>query len=479
MTHPPAPSRRTLLTGAAGVSAAGLATFAVPALAAPGAPTRPTNPKRTGSSPLKGPATMLNTPFEARDTVRIGLIGLGNRGASMAGGWAAVPGARVDAVCDIRADRATRTADGLENDGRTRPQEFGGSDESFQKMLDTVELDLVYIATPWEFHYAQGKAALLAGAHVAVELPIATELDELWDLVKTSEETGRHLFLAENTAYGRNELSMVRASHAGLFGDLTSGHGGYLHDLRELMFADGYYTDDWRRIWHTTHNRSFYHMHGLAPIAGAMDINRGDRIVSMTATATAALALADYRERHIPKDHRSWKETYVKGDLITVLHTTERGRIIRTEHDVSSPRPYSRINSLQGTRGIVEDYVPVGESGARVYVEPDHSGHSWREYDSYGSEFDHWLWRTIGDDAAANGGHGGMDYILQYRSVQQIRRGLVPDIDVYDSATWCASVPMSEMSIENGGATLDFPDFTRGGWVDLRPGIDSEEQEVA
>src|SRR5699024_9326190 len=126
---------------------------------------------------------------------------------------------------------------------------------------------------------AQGKAALLAGAHVAVELPIATELDELWDLVKTSEETGRHLFLAENTAYGRNELSMVRASHAGLFGDLTSGHGGYLHDLRELMFADGYYTDDWRRIWHTTHNRSFYHMHGLAPIAGAMDINRGDRIV--------------------------------------------------------------------------------------------------------------------------------------------------------------------------------------------------------
>jgi predicted dehydrogenase len=396
----------------------------------------------------------------------------------MTKGWSVVPGCQVTAVCDIRADRAKRVADDLVKAGKPRPAEYGGSDTSYAEMLKRDDIDLVYIATPWEFHYEQGRAALLAGKHVIVELPIATELDELWDLVDTSERTRRHLMLAENCSYGRNELAMLKMAHEGVFGDVTNGHGGYLHDLRALLFSNTYYTDSWRRLWHTRSTASFYAMHGLAPVAAAMDINRGDRMTTLRATATAPKGLADYRERFVPKGHPSWNETYINGDLVTCMIETAKGRVIRAEHDVSSPRPYSRINSLAGSRGIFEDYAGTSRTGGRIYFEPDHGGHSWRDFEPYRKEFDHWLWKKIGDDAANNGGHGGMDYVLQWRTVQQMRAGLVPDIDVYDSATWCSPVPLSVMSLDRKGKPVAVPDFTRGAWVNLRGGLDSRMTDM-
>lgn len=461
---------------ATGAAAVGLGVAAsAPALAAPG------RPEAAAAEPRRRPGqtSMVNVPYEAHQEVRVGVIGLGNRGFGMTQGWSVVAGCRVTAVCDIRADRAGRVADELVRAGKPRPAEYGGSADAYAQMLLRDDIDLVYIATPWEFHYEQGKAALLAGKHVVVELPIATRLDELWDLVDTSERTRRHLMLAENCSYGRNELAMLKMAHEGLFGEITNGHGGYLHDLRALLFSSTYYTDSWRRLWHTRSTASFYAMHGLAPIAAAMDINRGDRLTTLTATATEPKGLADYRERFVPRDHPSWNETYVNGDLVTCLIETAKGRIIRAEHDVSSPRPYSRINTLAGSRGIFEDYAGVmTSSGGRVYVEPDHGGHTWRAFDSYRKEFDHWLWKKIGDDAANNGGHGGMDYVLQWRTVQLMRAGLVPDIDVYDSAAWCAPVPLSVMSLERKGKPVTVPDFTRGAWVNLRLGLDSRMTEM-
>ena len=455
-------SRRGLLGGALAVS--GLAAAPTHVL---GAPAR-----------LRGQRSMIGVPFEEHETVRIGLIGLGNRGMGMLSGWLAVPGAQVTAVCDIRTDRAERAADQVEQAGRPRPATYGGSDSSFERLLDRDDVDLVYVATPWEFHYPQGRAALRAGKHVGVELPIALELDELWDLVDSSERNRKHLWLMENCSYGRNELAMLKMAHDGAFGDVTNGHGGYLHDLRELLFSDTYYTDAWRRMWHTRQDASFYPMHGLAPIAACMDINRGDRMLSLAATSTAPRGLADYRERFVPRTHPSWQETYVKGDLTTCLIETQKGRVIRAEHDVSSPRPYSRINSLAGTLGIVEDYVPVGQAGARVYVEPDHSGHSWRDFTPYRDEYDHWLWKKVGSNPDNPGGHGGIDYILQWRIVQQMRAGLVPDIDVYDAAVWSSPVPLSAASLKQDGRPVEVPDFTRGRWAELRPGLDSRESDM-
>ncbi|MFJ8601717.1 Gfo/Idh/MocA family protein [Streptomyces shenzhenensis] len=467
MPEIPAVSRRLLIGGAlaTGATAAGIGAAQAAAH----------DPAATPPAPRRGPGqkSMINVPFDVHRTVRVGVIGLGNRGSAMTEGWAAVPGCTVTAVCDIRADRARRTADRLVSQGKPRPAEYGGSQESYARMLRRDDIDLVYIATPWEFHHRHGRAALLAGKHALVELPVATELDELWDLVDTSERTRRHLILSENCSYGRNELAMLKMAHDGLFGDVTNGHGGYLHDLRELLFSDTYYTDSWRRLWHTRSTASFYPMHGLAPIAAAMDINRGDRMTVLRATATEPKGLADYRERFVPRSHPSWRETYINGDLTTCLIDTAKGRVIRAEHDVSSPRPYSRINSLAGTRGIFEDYAGTSATGGRIYVEPDHSGHSWRDFDTYRKEFDHWLWKTIGDDAANNGGHDGMDYVLQWRTVQSMRAGLVPDLDVYDAAVWCSPVPLSVKSLAAGGRPVQIPDFTRGAWVNRRPGLDS------
>ena len=444
-------SRRSLFGGA--LAAGALAAMPTGASAAEEAvePERP-----------RGRRSMVGVPFEEHRVVRVGLVGLGNRGKGMLAGWAAVPGCVVTAVHDVRGDRATWAADRLVSLGKPRPT-VHASDRS---LFAADDVDFVYIATPWEFHYAQGKAALLGGKHVGVELPIATELAELWDLVDTSELARKHLFLMENCNYGRNELAMLKMAHEGVFGEITNGHGGYLHDLRALLFSDTYYTDAWRRKWHTRSTASLYPMHGLAPIAACMDVNRGDRFTFLRATATAPRGLADYRARNVPAGHPSWSETYVNGDLVTCLIDTARGRVIRAEHDVSSPRPYSRINSLAGTRGIVEDYP------ARIYVEPDHGGHAWQDFRPYRDRFDHWLWKAVGENNP--GGHGGMDYVLQWRIVNQMRLGLVPDIDVYDSAVWCSPVPLSVLSLAEGGKPVRVPDFTRGQWMKPRAGLDSQ-----
>ncbi|MFF5508974.1 Gfo/Idh/MocA family protein [[Kitasatospora] papulosa] len=470
----PAVSRRLLLGGALATGAVAVGAGPAQAKSAAQGSALPSPSPRRG----KGQRPMFDVPFDIHETVRVGVIGIGNRGSGMGEGWAVVPGCRVTAVCDIRESRAKALADRIVALGKPRPAEYGGSTDAYTTMLKRDDIDLVYIATPWEFHHRQSRDALLAGKHVVVELPVATELDELWDLVDTSERTRRHLMLSENCSYGRNELAMLKMAHEGLFGDVTNGHGGYLHDLRDLLFSDTYYTDSWRRKWHTRSTASFYAMHGLAPVAAAMDINRGDRMTVLRATATEPKGLADYRERFIDRSHPSWKETYVNGDLVTCLIDTAKGRVIRAEHDVSSPRPYSRINSLAGSRGIFEDYAGTSSTGGRIYMEPDHSGHSWRDFDSYRKEFDHWLWRKIGDDAANNGGHGGMDYVLQWRTVQLMRAGLVPDIDVYDSAAWCSPVPLSVKSLAAGGRPVEIPDFTRGSWVNLRMGLDSRETDM-
>lgn len=323
-------------------------------------------------------------------------------------------------------------------------------------------MDFVYIATPWEFHYDKAKSAMVNGCHVGVELPIATDLRHIWDLVRTSERTRKHCMLMENVCYGREELRLLKMVKDGMFGELLCGSGGYVHDLRELNFHDYYYPEEWRRLHYTQRNESHYPMHGFAPIAACMDINRGDRLDTLVSMASPALSMAAYREEHLPADHPAWEEKYISGDRNTALVTTVKGRFIRAEYSVMGPHPYSRYNSLQGTKGAYMD------DPHRVYLEPEHSNHQWRPMGHYAS-YDHWLWQDVG---GGGGGHGGMDYIMQWRTIQLMRLGLVPDIDVYDSAAWCSLVPLTGASIHRGNRPVKVPDFTRGHWEEPREGLD-------
>ncbi|WP_329113863.1 Gfo/Idh/MocA family protein [Streptomyces sp. NBC_01465] len=454
-------SRRSALTagavGAAGIGLGGLGTGSAAAAESAAAPV----PKRQG-------ATMVGVPFDRRSTVRVGIIGLGNRGGSVIDLYLAVPGVQVVAVCDPVRTKAEKAAAKVVAAGQPAPAVYANGEHDYENLYKRGDIDFVHVATPWDVHFDMAKAALLNGKHVGVECPIALRLDQLWELVDLSERTRRHCMQLENCCYGRNEMRVLRMAHAGLFGDLLHGAGAYNHDLRGLMFSPTYYEGPWRRLWHTRLRGDLYPNHGFGPVANYMDINRGDRAVSITSVGSPSLGLAEYRAANMPAGDPSWKETYIESDRTISLVQTAKGRVIRLEHDVSTPHPYSRINSLGGTRGVFEDYPE------RIYIEPDHKNDAWGDFSKY-AEWDHWLWK---EHANPPGGHGGMDYMLVFRLMQCMQLGLVPDFDVYDAATWTSPVPLSHLSIKAKGQPQQIPDFTRGEWKKARSGMDSTRPQV-
>jgi hypothetical protein len=303
-----------------------------------------------------------------------------------------------------------------------------------------------------------------AGKHVAVEVPAAYTLKELWQLVDTSEATRRHMMMMENCCYDYDELLILNMVRAGVFGDLVHGEAAYNHDLRAILFE----TKDeglWRRAHHTLRDSNLYPTHGLGPVANYMDINRGDKFDYMVAMSSGSLGLQDYRKEKLDANDPRQKEVYKAGDYNTNLIKTARGRSIMVQHNVTTPRPYDRINLIQGTKGIFRDYP------SRVYVEKDKADHRWQTIDAYKEKYEHNLWRVVGEQARKLGGHGGMDYLMCWRLVQCFREGLVPDMDVYDAAAWSAPGPLSEISVAKGTMPVKFPDFTRGKWAEARTSI--------
>ncbi|MCX4398274.1 Gfo/Idh/MocA family oxidoreductase [Streptomyces sp. NBC_00053] len=463
-------SRRSVLWTTAGVAGAGLGLGALGSSSAAAAPGRgPEGAADPAAAPKRQGRTMVGVPFDRRSTVRVGIVGLGNRGGSMIDLFLAVSGVQVVAVCDPVKAKAQQAAAKVTAAGQPAPAVYTNGEDDYENLCKRGDIDFVYVATPWDFHFQMAKTAMLNGKHVGVECPIALQLDQLWELVDLSERTRRHCMQLENCCYGQNEMRVLRMAHAGLFGDLLHGAGAYNHDLRGLMFDPDYYEGPWRRLWHTRLRGDLYPNHGFGPVANYMDINRGDRAVSITSVGSPSLGLAEYREKNMPAGDPSWKETYVESDRTISLVQTAKGRVIRLEHDVSTPHPYSRINSLGGTKGVFEDYP------ARIYIEPDHTNDSWGDFAKY-QEWDHWLWK---EHANPPGGHGGMDYMLVFRLMQCMRLGLVPDFDVYDAATWTSPVPLSHLSIKAKGAPQQIPDFTRGEWKKARSGMDSENPEKA
>lgn len=447
-------SRRDLLRNAAATSAG----LALGQLATPGAAGAQDTPGTdTASAAAPRLASMIGVPFETRDTVRIAIVGTGLRGRSMLNEWLGVDHVRITALCDTMPEKVERAKAMMQRAGHTyEPAVFTNGERDFEHLCRRDDIDFVYTATPWEWHVPVCLAAMEHGKHVGTEVPAAYTLEDCWKLVDTSERTRRHCMLMENCNYGFNELLALSMVRAGVFGEIKAGGAAYNHDLRAILFEN---QDEglWRRAHHTQRNGNLYPTHGLGPVAFYMDINRGDRFTSLVSMSTGEFGLTDWRAATEPRDSAKWQERYVCGDLNRSLLRTERGRVILLEHDVSSPRPYSRINSLQGTQGIFEDYPP------RVYVDGPGANHRWKPIDEFRPQYEHELWRTLGEKARS-GGHGGMDYLLAWRLVHCFREGLPPDIDVYDAAAWSAPGPLSEWSVANGGQPAAVPDFTRGGW---------------
>jgi len=401
-------------------------------------------------------ATMINVPFDKAEP-RIGLIGTGGRGTSLLENLLGADG-KVLALCDIVREKAEHAQSLVVKSGQASPELYIDGEHAFEKLVARDDLDLVIIATPWDWHVEMAVAAMQHGKHACTEVPAATGIGDCWRLVDTSEETRRHCIMLENCCYGANETTVLRMTHAGLFGDLLYGEGAYVHDLRDELFSDKG-EGLWRRNFHTRLNGNLYPTHGLGPVANYMCINRGDCFDYIVSMSTLQRGLDEYRKAHCTDTDPRWAERYVTGDLNTSLIKTARGLNITLKHDTSNPHPYDRLNVIGGTKGVFVDYPP------RIYFDGQPGGEAWGSLDQW-KQYQHPLWVKEGEIAKRLGGHGGMDFIMLHRLLQCMREGLCPDLDVYDAAAWSAPGPLSAASVAAGSAPQKFPDFTRGHWKD-------------
>jgi hypothetical protein len=404
-------------------------------------------------------SSMIGVPFEKADPAKpypkIGIIGTGGRGTSLLGNLLAAD-ARVVAICDVIPEHAQNAGALIEKSGQQAPALYTKSDHDYENLVARDDLDLVIVATPWNWHVPMAVASMKHGKHTAVEVPAATTIEDCWTLVDTSEATRRHCTMLENCCYGYNETLILRMIHAGLLGDMLYGEGAYLHDLREELFSakgEGL----WRRAYHTRFTGNLYPTHGLGPVANYMGIERGDRFDYMVSMSSPQAGLDLYRQQHLKPDDPRMAERYITGDMNISLIKTAKGRTITVKHDVSNPHVYDRVNQIAGTKGVFYDYPP------RIYIDGQPGDEAWTTLDGF-KEHQHPLWKNEGEIAQRVGGHGGMDFIMLYRLLQCMKEGLPPDMDVYDAASWSAPGPLSRASLALGSAPAKFPDFTRGQW---------------
>jgi hypothetical protein len=413
------------------------------------------SPNLVAATPKPATQTMMGVPFEAKEQVRMGIIGVGGRGSSLLRDLLAVDNVEVKAICDLVPEKVEKAQKAVTDAGQPKPDGFSKGEWDF-KNLNQLDLDIVYIATPWNWHVPMAVDVMKNGKHAAVEVPAATTLDECWDLVNSSEATRKHCVILENCCYGSNEMMVLQMVRDGSFGEITHGEAAYLHDLRSILTAnegEGL----WRRFPHMKCNGNLYPTHGLGPVAHYMDIHRGDRFDYMVSVSSNEASLSAYVKSTFADGDPKRTEKYICGDMNNSIIKTVQGRTILLQHDVVNPRPYSRLNLISGTKGAFADYP------ARVFMDGQKED-DWQKIDAFREKYEHPLWKTAGEMARKTGGHGGMDYIMNYRLMDCLKRGLPPDIDVYDAAAWSAPTPLSEKSVAENGAPQKFPDFTRDHW---------------
>jgi predicted dehydrogenase len=412
------------------------------------------------TSRLSGTPALIKAP--PIDTVRIGFVGVGGMGSVHVQNFLNIDGVEVKAICDIVEEKVVRAQKWVQEAGQPKPAGYSRGETDFKRMSQTEQLDLVFNATPWRWHVPVCVAAMEAGKHAATEVPAAVTLDECWQLVETSEKTGKYCIMMENCCYDRTELMILNMVRKGLLGELLHAECGYLHDLRDIKFSpvgEGL----WRIAHSIKRNGDLYPTHGLGPVAQCMNINRGNRFDYLVSMSCNSRGLNLFAAKQYGPDSRQANRKYALGDVVSTLIRTVNGQTIVLKHDTNTPRPYSRDILVQGTRGIVRKYPEE-----RIYIEGRSEPHTWEPLEDYRQDYEHPLWKSLAERGEGRG-HGGMDYIEDYRLVEALRTGTPPDMDVYDAASWSVVSELSERSVAKRGEPVDFPDFTRGTWKTNAP----------
>lgn len=436
------------------------------------------SPKGETAGPIKtdvperpaGQTDMVGFAADPIDTVRVGFIGLGMRGPGAVERFTHIPGTKIVALCDLDSANTAKSAKIVTNAGMPEPAMYYGDEDAWKQLVERDDLDLIYIATDWNHHVPMALYGMENGKHVAVEVPAAHTLEDIWALINTSEKTRKHCMMLENCVYDFFELNTLNMAQNDVFGDVLHVEGSYIHNLNEFW---PYYWNNWRMDFNQNNRGDIYATHGMGPACQLLDIHRGDKINTLVAMDTKAVGAPDY----IEKKTGTRPEHFANGDHTMSMMTTENGKTILIQHDVVNPRPYSRMYQLTGTKGFADKYGANNYALDPAKVSdslPDHenlNAHGYLSQEQKAAlveKYTHPLIAEIGEVAKTVGGHGGMDYIMDYRLIYCLRNGLPLDQDVYDLAEWCAVAPLSAISLENGSMPVEFPDFTRGGWNKIK-----------
>jgi hypothetical protein len=449
--------RRQFLKASAGIGAA----LAIdgPLAAGQSSDPPPTNPdpnNRAAPKPL--------------DVVRIGFVGAGVKGIEHIENLLRIEGVEIRAVCDVRPEACIQTQQLAIAKGDKPPTAYDRGDHDFQRMCAEEDLDLVYTATPWEWHVPVCLAAMKNGKHAATEIPAAITVDTCWSLVETAESTGKYCAMMENVNYMREEMMIFHMVRKGLFGEIIHTEGAYEHDTRFLKIKD---VGDglWLGEHHARRNGNLYPCHGLGPLAWYLDINRGDRLDYMVSMSSKARGMDLYAQEHLPVGHAKRVKKYINGDVNSSLIRTVQGATIILKHDTDLPRPYGRAHLIQGTRGLIRRFPEF-----KYCLEEADPHPWWQDAAALFKEHEHPLWRSVLAELAEQLGPDQAkpelitgDYMEDRRLIEALRSGVAPDFDVYDAATWSVVGPLSEQSVANRSQPVDIPDFTRGRWKTTPP----------
>jgi predicted dehydrogenase len=414
----------------------------------------------------------------ALNVVRIGVVGLGNRGEIAVPRLIHIEGVDIKGLCDLRPEKVNAMLKVLQGTSH-KPKTYSGYDEDWKKICEQDDIDLIYICLPWDLHTPVALYAMNHGKHVCVEVPAATTIDECWQLVETSEKTRKHCMMLENCNYDYFELLTLNMARQGMFGEIIHGEGAYLHNILQGNFSKGKYWNQWRLKQNASRNGNLYPTHGLGPLCQVMNINRGDKFDYLGSFSSNDFLMHQTAVQLAAKDssYQQYVNTAFRGNINTSVIKTAKGKTIMLQHDVSSPQPGSRIFKLSGTKGVAMKYPdPARISFVKEWTDPEQwrndPGDSWlneNEFKVLEEKHKPAIYRKIGREANIIGGHGGMDFVMDWRTIDCLRNGLPLDHDVYDAALWSSIGPLSEWSVANRSNSIDVPDFTGGSWKKNSP----------
>lgn len=419
-----------------------------------------------------GQESMLQFAADPIPVVRVGFIGLGMRGPGAVERFTHIPNVEIKALCDLHADRVEKSQQILQKAGLPRAEAYSGSHDAWKELCNRDDIDLVYIVTDWKTHAMMGNYAMEKGKHVAIEVPAAMTMKEIWMLINTSERTRKHCMMLENCVYDFFELTTLNMIHEGVLGEVLYAEGAYIHQLEQFW---DYYESDWRMQYNKSHKGDLYPTHGIGPACQALNIHRGDKMNYLVSMDSKPISIPTF----LKKDRKEDVESFSNGQHTITLIRTEKRKTIEIQHDVASPRPYSRMYLVAGTKGFAQKYPVSGyalelsdeEKSALAPDLENLNAHSFvppKVKDALMKKYQHPIQKELAETAKKVGGHGGMDFIMDYRLVYCLQKGLPLDMDVYDLAEWSCLVPLSAVSLENGSTPVEIPDFTRGHWNDIQ-----------